>query len=219
MTNQIEKTDEQWRQELTPEAYKVLRRKGTERPFTGDYVHTKEDGIYRCAACDAELFSSDTKFNSGTGWPSSADPGQPRQRRAAHRPQPVHAPHRGDLRRLRRAGAWATLSTTVRTAATRSASTPSPSSSTRRRSSRRQASVGYSRQVRRHTIAEHPAAPGVPPAARAAVTTASPLISAPCRRRLPSMTASVVPLARAPPACARAHETVVHASRSPARRS
>jgi peptide-methionine (R)-S-oxide reductase len=74
MINRIEKTDEQWRQELAPDAYKVLRRKATERPFTGVYVHCKDDGMYRCAACDAELFSSDTKFDSGTGWPSFTDP-------------------------------------------------------------------------------------------------------------------------------------------------
>jgi peptide-methionine (R)-S-oxide reductase len=74
VTNRIEKTDEQWRAELTREAYDVLRRKGTERPFSGAYVHTKADGIYRCAACDAELFSSDAKFDSGTGWPSFTDP-------------------------------------------------------------------------------------------------------------------------------------------------
>jgi peptide-methionine (R)-S-oxide reductase len=70
----IEKTDEQWRAELTPEQYDILRRKGTEPPFTGSYVHTKEDGMYRCAACGTALFSSDTKFDSGTGWPSFTDP-------------------------------------------------------------------------------------------------------------------------------------------------
>ena len=74
MTTNIEKTDEQWRSELTPEQYEVLRRKGTEPPFTGRYVHSKDDGTYRCAGCGAELFSSDTKFESGTGWPSFYQP-------------------------------------------------------------------------------------------------------------------------------------------------
>ncbi len=74
MTTRIEKSDEQWREELSPEQYEVLRRKGTEPPFTGRYVHTKEDGTYRCAGCGAELFSSDAKFESGTGWPSFYEP-------------------------------------------------------------------------------------------------------------------------------------------------
>lgn len=69
-----QKTDEQWREELTPEQYAVLRQCGTEPAFTGKYWDTKEDGTYRCAACHAELFSSDTKFDSGTGWPSFTDP-------------------------------------------------------------------------------------------------------------------------------------------------
>jgi peptide-methionine (R)-S-oxide reductase len=70
----IEKTEEQWREELTPEQYDILRRQGTEPPFTGRFVHEKTDGTYRCAACGAELFSSDTKFDSGTGWPSFYEP-------------------------------------------------------------------------------------------------------------------------------------------------
>ena len=70
MSDGMTKTDEEWRKELTPEQYEVMRKKGTEPPFTGKYTYSKEDGIYRCGACGAELFSSDAKFDSGTGWPS-----------------------------------------------------------------------------------------------------------------------------------------------------
>jgi peptide-methionine (R)-S-oxide reductase len=66
----IVKTEEQWRQELDPASYEVLRHQATERPFTGRYVNEKGDGVYRCAGCGNELFSSNTKFESGTGWPS-----------------------------------------------------------------------------------------------------------------------------------------------------
>ena len=68
------KSDEQWRAELTPEQYDVLRRAATERPFTGRYVNEKANGMYQCAGCGADLFFSDTKFDSGTGWPSFTDP-------------------------------------------------------------------------------------------------------------------------------------------------
>jgi peptide-methionine (R)-S-oxide reductase len=70
----VDKTDEQWRAELDPERYHVLREAGTEPPFTGAYTHSKESGMYKCGACGAELFSSDTKFDSGTGWPSFTEP-------------------------------------------------------------------------------------------------------------------------------------------------
>src|SRR2546430_4594778 len=70
----VQKTEEQWRAELDPERYRVLREKGTEAPFSGEYDHTVEPGIYRCAGCGAELFSSETKFDSGTGWPSFTEP-------------------------------------------------------------------------------------------------------------------------------------------------
>jgi peptide-methionine (R)-S-oxide reductase len=74
VAEKVQKSEQEWREELTPEQYDVLRRKGTEPPFTGKYVYSKDDGIYRCAGCGAQLFNSDTKFESGTGWPSFFEP-------------------------------------------------------------------------------------------------------------------------------------------------
>jgi peptide-methionine (R)-S-oxide reductase len=74
MSTKIQRTDEEWRQVLTPEQFEVLRRGGTERAFTGAYWDSHDTGVYRCGACNAELFRSDDKFDSGTGWPSFTRP-------------------------------------------------------------------------------------------------------------------------------------------------
>lgn len=74
MAEKVRKSEDQWREELDPEEYRVLRKKGTEPAFTGEYWDSKEPGVYRCRACGAPLFSSDTKYDSGSGWPSFWEP-------------------------------------------------------------------------------------------------------------------------------------------------
>ena len=74
MKENVVKSEKEWREQLTPEQYAVLRGKGTEPPFTGKYTYSKDDGIYRCGGCGAELFSSDAKYDSGSGWPSFTEP-------------------------------------------------------------------------------------------------------------------------------------------------
>jgi peptide-methionine (R)-S-oxide reductase len=76
MTEKVKKTDEEWRAELTPEQYAVLRQGATERPWTGVYNTEKRDGVYRCAGCGAELFRSAAKYESGSGWPSFYEPAE-----------------------------------------------------------------------------------------------------------------------------------------------
>jgi len=77
MAEEVTKSDEEWREKLTDEQYYVTRQKGTERAFTGKYWDHKETGVYRCVCCGAPLFSSDTKYESGTGWPSFWEPVDP----------------------------------------------------------------------------------------------------------------------------------------------
>ncbi len=74
MSQKVEKSEQEWREELGDERFHIMRQQGTEPPFTGAYTYEKADGMYRCGACGADLFSSDTKFDSGTGWPSFTEP-------------------------------------------------------------------------------------------------------------------------------------------------
>ena len=74
MTQRVIKTDAEWRQLLSPDQFKIARKKGTERPFTGVYWNNHESGVYQCVCCGSDLFSSETKFESGTGWPSYTSP-------------------------------------------------------------------------------------------------------------------------------------------------
>lgn len=72
--DKMNRSEEEWKKKLTEEEYRILREKGTEAPFTGKYLHTKDKGVYKCAACGNQLFSSETKFDSDSGWPSFTDP-------------------------------------------------------------------------------------------------------------------------------------------------
>jgi len=74
MADKVRKSEKEWEKQLTPEQFYVTRKKGTEPPFTGEYAHSKDKGMYKCVCCGAELFSSDTKFESGSGWPSFTAP-------------------------------------------------------------------------------------------------------------------------------------------------
>ena len=102
MTEKIEKTDEEWRSQLTEPQYAVTRDQETEPAFTGVYHDCKEPGIYRCVCCETPLFSSQAKFDSGTGWPSFLQPIDPGRDRDERGSEPRHAPHRSHMQTLRR---------------------------------------------------------------------------------------------------------------------
>ncbi len=102
MPTKITKSDQEWRDQLTPEQYEVTRNAGTERAWTGPHLDEKREGMFRCVGCGTELFASGTKFESGTGWPSFTDPANLEHVELRDRQQPLHAPHRGRLQGLRR---------------------------------------------------------------------------------------------------------------------
>ena len=103
MSEKIKKTDAEWKAELTPEQYRVARLKGTERPFTGDYNDSKAEGTYVCVCCGQPLFSSETKYDSGSGWPSFYAPVEGGCGRRGGGPQSHDGQDRGAVQPMRRA--------------------------------------------------------------------------------------------------------------------
>ena len=129
-------TEAEWRERLTPEQFHILREKGTERAFTGTYWDEHGNGVYRCAGCGAELFSSDTKFDSGTGWPSFTEPLDPA--RVHLETDSSYGMTRTEATAPAAAATWATCSTTGRgPRGSAGASTPAPWISTNREVPRR----------------------------------------------------------------------------------
>ena len=102
MARKVEKTDAEWKEILSPAQFAVCRGKGTEPAFSGKYAHSKDPGIYQCSCCGVDLFDSDTKYESGTGWPSFWQPLEADNVETEARPQLGHGPHRSDVQLLRR---------------------------------------------------------------------------------------------------------------------